>query len=130
MAPKKPQTKPKPAPKPKPKKKAGTKPPKLASGKPIPKKAAVLAADEPDCLSMDDAANAVLDCVNQVSSGGDVDLGTSISVLFPGDKTNKGLRRLLACIKTKTGFDLPVDDFAGGDLQKIADRLACDGDNS
>lgn len=134
MAPKKPQPKPKLVGKPKkpagkPKKKTGTKAPKPASGKPGPRKAAALAANEPDCLSMDDAIAKVRACAKKINSGlGDnIKMDTQIGMAFPGDDDQIACKRFLACIKDKTGFDLDPDDFCGGTLGDVAKALTCDG---
>ena len=129
MATKKPQPKPKPAGKPK--KKAGTKAPKPTTGKPGPKKrvAAALAADEPECLSMDDAIARVRACAKKINSGlGDnIKMNTQVSMAFPGDSDQIACKRFLACINDKTGFDLDPDDFCGGTLGDVAKALTCDG---
>lgn len=85
-------------------------------------------SDEPECLSIDDAIDAVRSCLQKIVGGGagNILMDTKISDILPGDSDQIGLRRLLACIRSTTKFNLNPDELADGSLQDIADKLTCD----
>lgn len=85
------------------------------------------ANNDPDCLSEDDAIAAVLKCLGEIlgRDASDVDVSTPIGDLLPDTGGQPGLRRLLACLRTDTGFNLDAGDFAGKTFQDIVDKLTC-----
>lgn len=112
--------------KPKPPKKPPKKNPKK-SKKPARKPPAKVFALAADAISMDDAMQAVRDCLAKLigeDKAAKIKLSTKISNALPDDDDGGGLQSLIDCINKSQDSDLDPRDFASGSFQDIADKLA------
>jgi hypothetical protein len=108
---------------PKPPKKAPKKKKKL-SRKPPSAKVFALA---PNAISMEDAIQAVRDCLGRLigtKTASKIKLSTKIADALPDDDDGGGLQSIIDCINKSQDSDLDPRDFAGGSFQDIADKLA------